>query len=592
MLKKISRVLPIAITLLASLFSFSPAKSEPINGLNVEVYTINSMGGAYDAKPRQDWQLCSTGWTYSPNIEANWGGGIVANCRGDFVAVHYSGWIHYTGPEDGATVVRFDNISDDGFILDIDNQRVINDWNLHGCTGRTGSFVFENNIWYQLDAWFFEWGGGACNTLYWTVGNNRTVVPSSAYSTNKADPTVRCWDGAMVYDQKECSEEPQIPCWNGTVVHYQDECPIQPYLNAPKNLQVNVKNGNVYLKWDAPDPSDTTTVEHYAVMFSTSTINGWGISVSELEAVLDQSMFMSTGGLDQLYSFMIRADNDSSGIYSAYSDPVQVFIDAPHVTCWNGDVVYEQSFCSPEPKPEVECWDGSMVFVSDECPVEPTPSPTPTEPTETPTPTATESTPEPTNSDNQTQSPEPTISPSETVVPPSDGPSPSPSTVDPEPSFSESPTTQPTLIAPTKTPSPSESVTNITPDVLPNDTTEEKVNELIENLQPGEAVSAEAFAESGLDYEDLPPDTPIELPNGVVLTAEIADAIEIFESPAEILNTVFKNPGKALKALGNVGADLPPKKRKKAQQAVFPMIIVGQIAASTTMTLMQRRVGR
>ena len=82
------------------------------------------------------------------------------------------------------------------------------------------------------------------------------------------------------------------------------------------------------------------------------------------------------------------------------------------------------------------------------------------------------------------------------------------------------------------------------------------------------------------------------MPNGVVLTAEIADAIEIFKSPAEILNTLFKNPGKALKALGNVGADLPPKKRKKAQQAVFPMIIVGQIAASTTMTLMQRRVGR
>lgn len=229
--------------------------------------------------------------------------------------------------------------------------------------------------------------------------------------------------------------------------------------------------------------------------------------------------------------------------------------------------------------------------------VEPTPTVQPTEEqTETPKPTPTESTseptPEPTSSGSPTQSPEPTILPTETVFPPSVDPSSTPPTAEPEPSFSKLPTTQTTLIAPIETPSPSESVINITPDFPPNDTTEEKVNQLIENLLPGEAITAEAFAESGLDYEDLPPQTPVELPNGVVLTAEIADAIQIFENPKEIIGVVFTDPKKALKALSNVGADLPPKKRKTAQRAVFPMIIVGQIAATTTMNLMQRRVGK
>ena len=265
-------------------------------------------------------------------------------------------------------------------------------------------------------------------------------------------------------------------------------------------------------------------------------------------------MFEQTGGLDALYYFKIRSDNDTNAIYSEFSNEVEVFVESPKIECWDGLLVFNVSNCSEEP------------------------SPTPTEPTETPTPTPTESTPEPSNSGSPTN-PEPTY----TEVLPSLSPSPSQSFLSPEPSVLPSETQQPETIAPSETPP---SVTDITP----NDIIEEKINQLLEDLKPGEAVSFEAFKESGLDYEDLPPDTPIELENGVILTAEIADAIEIFENPTEVLATVFTNPGKAVKALLNVGADLPPKKRKQAQQTVFPMIIVGQIAASTTMTLMQRRV--
>ena len=37
-------------------------------------------------------------------------------------------------------------------------------------------------------------------------------------------------------------------------------------------------------------------------------------------------------------------------------------------------------------------------------------------------------------------------------------------------------------------------------------------------------ITAEAMAEAGIDYEDLPPDQPVELENGVVLVAEVVAA--------------------------------------------------------------------
>jgi hypothetical protein len=103
------------------------------------------------------------------------------------------------------------------------------------------------------------------------------------------------------------------------------------------------------------------------------------------------------------------------------------------------------------------------------------------------------------------------------------------------------------------------------------------------------AIPADVFEASGLDYEDLPPDQPITLENGVVITAEIADAIEIFEDPAELLATVFADPGKALKAISNVGADLPADVRKTAQQGVLATVLVGQVIVGGVTAQLIRR---
>jgi hypothetical protein len=93
-----------------------------------------------------------------------------------------------------------------------------------------------------------------------------------------------------------------------------------------------------------------------------------------------------------------------------------------------------------------------------------------------------------------------------------------------------------------------------------------------------QVLTYEDFIASGLDYSDLPPDTLVTLENGVILTAEIADAIEIFNTPAELLSTIFSDPGKALKALRHVGADMTEEEREISQNTVVAAVIVTQLA--------------
>jgi hypothetical protein len=81
----------------------------------------------------------------------------------------------------------------------------------------------------------------------------------------------------------------------------------------------------------------------------------------------------------------------------------------------------------------------------------------------------------------------------------------------------------------------------------------------------------------------------VSLDNGVVITASVADAIQIFDTPSDVLTTVLVDPKKVFKAISNVGADLPKKVRKKSQQVVFPVIIVGSVITSATLGIIKIR---
>jgi hypothetical protein len=264
--------------------------------------------------------------------------------------------------------------------------------------------------------------------------------------------------------------------------------------------------------------------------------------------------------------------------------------------------------------------------------IAPTPEPTPT-PMPEPTP---ESTPSP--SQAPTESPTPV---------PSDDPTPEPLPVSPEPTETL-PTTVPEDLEPSPEPTPEptiepepiiepepetdftqQEVDNFVEDAFSDGSfTEAETEALIENLEAdgeisaeevsnlsdsltedgvltqedkelladvlvaqadGEAITSDLIEELGLDYEDLPPEQPVALDNGVILTAEIADAIEIFEDPSELLATIFTDPGKALKAIANIGADMTIETRKEAQEVTVAAVIVTQIISGTSALALARK---
>jgi len=127
-------------------------------------------------------------------------------------------------------------------------------------------------------------------------------------------------------------------------------------------------------------------------------------------------------------------------------------------------------------------------------------------------------------------------------------------------------------------------------------TSEEKeiiAEALLATLIPGEALSSEAIKDAGLNYQDLPPSTPIDVRtdengNAVVITAEVAASLELLADPSALLAEVFTNPAEALQALGNIGADMSPQEREEATNMVVATVVAAGAAmnavsaASTT----------
>lgn len=211
--------------------------------------------------------------------------------------------------------------------------------------------------------------------------------------------------------------------------------------------------------------------------------------------------------------------------------------------------------------------------------------------------------------DSPTVSPSPEPSPSET---PSSEPSPSPTptpSAEPSPAVSDTPTLAPTpQPSPTQNPQPAPAPIPV-PDPLPLPILDPTpIVDPIPIIEPDPVVvpkpepTPEPIPEPApIEPEPLPIEPeplPVEpepvvqnvvLDNGVVLTPEVAAAVALIQDPGELLSTLFTNPSEALAALGNVGADMSPETREKAEDIVVGTIVVGQIAAQTIATTAYRR---
>lgn len=156
------------------LFTPTPAHGETTQGLTQDVYI-------YDSSALPDrvntYTLCNT--SVVPNINFDVGGDVVAGCQEDFVLIHWYGYI--TLPANGE--ITFQSMADDGFYMAIGDSVVIDNWWLKGCSGGTGTHTFQAGVSQPVDIWWYEYGGGACNLLYYSDPVTAfTLIPDSAWS--------------------------------------------------------------------------------------------------------------------------------------------------------------------------------------------------------------------------------------------------------------------------------------------------------------------------------------------------------------------------------------------------------------------------
>ena len=126
----------------------------------------------------------------------------------------------------------------------------------------------------------------------------------------------------------------------------------------------------------------------------------------------------------------------------------------------------------------------------------------------------------------------------------------------------------------------------VAPPVITEQSTPEEVEAAVEAIieaADGEAITAEAITEAGLTLEDLPAQTQVEVRtddngNAVVITAEVAIALQVFDSPAELVSAIFDDPGQVLTAVANIGADMSDEEREESEEIIVASVIASQAA--------------
>ncbi len=405
-----------------------------------------------------------------------------------------------------------------------------------------------------------------------------SIIPLSSACPPEPPPG-QCWDGSTIPWNGTCPPiPPDTQCWDGSWITWSQTCPVQP-------PPITCWDGSV-IPYDQACPPTPPDIVCW---------NGEVISWNELCPQMP-----------------------------------------PPVECWDSSEVNWNEQCPPTP-PNIICWDESVIAWNELCPIEPTPTPSPEpQPSESQTPTV-EPSPQPSEPSPQPSetsepplepSPTPTPSESESVAPepapsPTQSPEPEPSAPsEPTPSPEESPVPDPTPET-TDLPSNNDIIDAAVEDAVSDGTisdadTQEIIgdllsdgdisNEELTNLSDsltsdgvltqddkelladvlvaqadGEAISSEMIDELGLDFEDLPEDQPVSLENGVILLAVVADALEIFSNPSEILGAVFTDPGKALTAVANIGEDMTDTTRKESQKVVIAAVIAAQVLTTASM---------
>jgi hypothetical protein len=230
--------------------------------------------------------------TNVPNIDFQWGSGSVLGGPSEDVIVRFTGSIR----SDSTQNISFLATADDGTRLYIDGVLVADDWVNKGGGGTTTNPIsFTAGVPKTIELIYYEDGGVANVFLYWDQSGSMDIIPASAF-TSQAAPVVRT-------------------------------------IGPPRNLTVVDGATATTLTWEAPNTGNTQP-ERYAISFTTEGQNGWGIAtgnVGDANALnttitINHSLLESLMPSGTVWSFHIRSDNDTLGVYSENSNVVTLKI--------------------------------------------------------------------------------------------------------------------------------------------------------------------------------------------------------------------------------------------------------------------------
>jgi len=113
---------------------------------------------------------------------------------------------------------------------------------------------------------------------------------------------------------------------------------------------------------------------------------------------------------------------------------------------------------------------------------------------------------------------------------------------------------------------------------------EPELEEPVQPEPPIEELEEPIVQAEDTDLELLAPETPVELSNGVVVTAEVAIAVQLLQDPAAMLQELFTNPAEVFTALGSVGADMTDEVREESEKVIIAAVIAGNIATTASIS--------
>ena len=631
------------------------------SGLLVETYYYN--GGGSPAMPSATATPVTT-FIDSNGIDEQWSGGQVANSgRAERVILKYSGeWIPQTTGTQYITAP-----ADDGTKLYLDGELVIDDWYDKGGGGSTADVNTIAGVSKGFEFWYYENGGGAAVSLQrstssgdWEVISGNEFVRSAATTQQKATLALANTNLLSAQTTLQAAQTAQnaintaetlvqtavtktieaITATNTADSLVDAEMIIAP----PRNLSVTTaNNGNVTLAWEAP----TTGIEpeRYAIFFDNNTTAGWGIATGNAgdenalntTVTLSLQMFESTGGLDSVYDFSIRSDQDTLQMYSSMSNTVSTeIIDLERVAA-EAEAVRQAALAEEAARQAAIAAENARVAEANARAAEAAAARAQAEAAAAEAAAAkaeadriaaeqaaaqaeaeaqqaeadrvaAEEAAAKAEAEAQAQQEADAKAEAEKLEAEAEAARQAEENAKAEAEAKEAEAEaarQAEEDAKAEAEAKEKELEAAKAEEEKAQAEEQKLNEILEeakdgkelteeqkevvvealvaNLKAGESISAAEVKTSGVAYADLPPATPVELRtdengNALVITAEVAANIELVQDPGALLEAAFTDPGAALAALGSIGADMTDEEREEATDMVVATVVAAGAA--------------